>query len=64
MLSTGCRPTEAAWLVLKNSFKKHTLRGSDYAAVVPAEVTKTKERYKWQLKKDVNVAVELVALLH
>ena len=64
-MSTGCRPSEAAWLVLKNSFKKDSAHlDSDYTAVVPAEATKTKLRYKWALNTDVNEAIELCASLH
>ena len=65
MLSTGCRPSEAAYLVLNNSFKKDSAEeGCVYTAVVPDVATKTKERYKWDLAERVNQAVELVGCLH
>ena len=33
-------------------------------AIVPAQYTKTRERYKWALKKEANETVELVRALH
>ena len=65
VLQTGCRPSEAAYLVLEQSFKRtRAHEGCDYLAVVPAQYTKTRERYKWALKREANETVELVMALH
>ena len=65
MLETGCRPNEAAYLVLNNSFKvTRAVKGCDYMAIVPAHQTKTGAKYKWAMKKKVNKAVKLVQQLH
>ena len=66
LLETGCRPNEAAYLVLTNSFTPTTraAKGCDYMAIVPAHQTKTGQRYKWAMKGKVNKAVKLVQQLH
>ena len=49
-LETGCRPSEAAYLVLENHFRKTSVNlGCDYVAIVPADNTKTAVRYKWPM---------------
>ena len=65
MLETGCRPNEAAYLVLENSFTlTSAAKGCDYMAIVPAHKTKTGDKYKWAMKRKVNKAVKLVQELH
>ena len=64
-LETGCRPNEAAYLVLANHFRKTSVNlGCDYVAIVPADNTKTAVRYKWPMKQKMNEAIELVRQLH
>ena len=58
LLETGCRPNEAAYLVLNNSFYRVSdVEGCDYKAIVPAHQTKTKAKYKWAMKKKANQAI-------
>ena len=65
LLETGCRPNEAAYLVLNNSFTPtRRAKGCDYMAIVPAQQTKTGAKYKWAMKGKVNKAVKLVQQLH
>ena len=65
VLNTGCRPSEAAYLVFNNSFYKTSVYPSCvYLAVVPPEATKTRREYKWKLNESANQAVKLVKFLH
>ena len=65
VLETGCRPSEASYLVLCNSFKRSRAnKDCDYKAVVPAHHTKTVAKYKWGVKRRANRAIELVKELH
>ena len=65
VLETGCRPSEASYLVLCNSFRRsRALPDCDYKAVVPANHTKTVAKYKWGVKRRANRAIELVRELH
>ena len=58
LLETGCRPNEAAYLVLNNSFYPVCdVEGCDYKAIVPADKTKTNVKYKWAVKKEANQAI-------
>ena len=64
-LETGCRPNEAAFLVLSNTFKRSRREpGCDYKAIVPSLNTKTSERYKWYMKRKANWVIELIKELH
>ena len=67
LIVTGCRPKEAAYLVHANSFQENDypdFEDCDWKATVPAEVTKTRQAYKWGIAKDMNDAVELLRALH
>ena len=65
VLETGCRPNEAAYLVLKNSFiKTSVVSGCDYVASVPPQATKTRHLYLWGVKRRMNYVIELVRALH
>ena len=64
MLATGCHPSEAAYLVINNSF--HPTSGEsacNYTAVVPPDAAKSRYN-KWVLDVNMNLAVELVGCLH
>ena len=64
-LETGCRPSEAAYLVLNSSFKATTeVNGCDFIAIVPASLTKTGKKYRWAMRSKVNIAINLVKKLH
>ena len=61
LLETGCRPNEAAYLVLNNSFyPAGDVEGCDYKAIVLTHQTKTKAKYKWAMKKKATQAIKLV----
>ena len=64
-LETGCRPNEAAYLVLNNSFRRiSSLENCDYLAIVPPSAAKTRIRYKWAMRRAASAAVKLVGALH
>ena len=74
MFLTGCRPNEAAYLVLargpirKNAYA-HGVRSlpsfkGDWMAVMPAAETKTGLDYKWDIPAAANFAVVLLRALH
>ena len=49
-METGCRPSEAAYLVLKDSFRDSSAHPEcDYEALVPPHAAKTRIKYKWGL---------------
>ena len=53
VLTTGCRPKEAAYIVWHKSIRKSTYmvkhQVHTYEAFVPADYTKTKHDYLWLL---------------
>ena len=63
-LLTGCRPSEAAFLIMtENSFQENDypdFKDCDWKATVPAAYTKTGIEYKWGIPKQANGAVELL----
>ena len=64
-METGCRPSEAAYLVLFNSFRKMSGQPEyDYQALVPPHAAKTRIKYKWGVRRHLNGAIELVKHLH
>ena len=73
-LWTGCRPSEAASLVLtRGCFRKNAYANpgkdlpkfkGDWMAVVPAAETKTGIDYKWDIPAAANFAVVLLRALH
>ena len=64
-METGCRPNEAAYLVLNKSFHKTSvLDDCDYIAAVPPQYSKTREWYLWGVKKKMTYVIELVKALH
>ena len=62
-LLTGCRPKEAAFLILtKESFQRNNypdFRG-DWKAEMPECETKTGVAYKWDIPKSANTVVRLL----
>ena len=68
LLLTGCRPNEAAFLVLtKKSFQRNdypAFKDCDWKATIPAEYTKTAVEYKWGIPKRANNFVKLLRQLH
>ena len=67
LLITGCRPHEAAFLIqAKKSFQPNDYPDfeGDWKATVPADFTKTRRPYKWDIPKYANSAVETLRALH
>ena len=65
LLETGCRPNEAAFIILKNSIvKTGEVPGCDYIAGLPTQASKTRGLYKWGVKRRLNHWVKLVKALH
>lgn len=64
MLTTGCRPKEAAYIVWHKSIRKSTYmvkhQVHTYEAFVPADYTKTKHDYLWLLPKDFDNVVKWI----
>ena len=67
-LITGCRPSEAAYLILtKNSFQQNdfpAFKGCTWKATIPKEYTKTKVEYKWGIPPRANFFVKVLKQLH
>ena len=67
LLITGCRPKEAAYLVLtKDSFLRNDYPDfkGDWKAEMPRTETKTGIAYKWDIPQSANTTVKLLRELH
>ena len=51
VLYTGCRPSEASWIVINKSFETSTYdyfhAKHSFIALMPKEITKTRKSYRW-----------------
>ena len=58
VLHTGCRPNEAAYVVVHKTYKKNTIKlkhaSFEHQATAPKEITKTRRNYFWLLPKEFN----------
>ena len=67
LLLTGCRPSEAAYLVRSNGIVRNTypaFEPAEWAAEVPAAYTKTGITYQWPVPQCANHMVTLLKTLH
>lgn len=59
VLHTGCRPSEAAYVVFHKTIKKSTIKlkhaSFELQATAPKDITKTKRDYFWLLPKEFNL---------
>ena len=67
MTITGCRPSEAAYIVRANSVEPNTFpdfKKAKWAAVVPPQYNKTKRWYQWPVPFKMNELVPLLQGIH
>ena len=62
MLVTGCRPSEAAYVVFNKSIAPNDFKHlpSKWKATAPADFTKTHIKYKWLIPNEENGIVEMI----
>ena len=64
---TGCRPSEAAYIVRANAIQPNTFpafRPAVWAVEVPPEFNKTKKDYQWGVPPGMDEMVPLIKELH
>ena len=66
VLHTGCRPVEAAYVVMKKTIQKNTIKLKhatfEHKATASKDMTKTKRDYFWLLPKEFNAFLTILKL--